>query len=345
MRLQALYLRNLRNIEELALEFGPGMNEVIGPNGKGKTTLLEALFAAMTGASFRTNDLDELISHGKTGFFIECLFEKEGVVSKLQLTFDRKKKRVLLNDRPCATSLQLLGKILGVISTPEVQELVKGAPSERRFFLDLLLSATDPLALHHLSRMKRGLKQRNAALKMNDLSTISAWEEELATSMAVVAEKRHQVAVELSEFVVRFSERLLGERLDILYEIKTEKEKLRQYYIDEFQRRRPQELIMGTTLVGPHRDDLSIVRAGKRLSDFGSEGQMRLGALSLKLAEWHVMRARTQETPLFMIDDFAAFLDVDKRRELCEEMRALGQVFLTAHEPQASFEGSTVVKL
>lgn len=345
MKLKSLYLRNFRNIEELALEFGPGMNEVIGPNGQGKTSLLEAVFAAMTGTSFRTNDVGELIRHGASGFFIECVFEKEDCVSKLQLTFDRKKKRVLLNDRPCTSSVQLLGKILGVISTPEVQELVKGPPSTRRFFLDLLLGATDPFSLHHLSRFKRALKQRNAALKMKDETTITAWEEELAASMAFVAEKRHLAALELTPYVQQFSEKLMGEAIEIHYELKTDASLLKQYYIDEFQRKRPQELIMGTTLVGPHRDDLHILRARKKLADFGSEGQMRLGALSIKLAEWHVMRARTNEIPLFMIDDFAAFLDANKRAELCEQVSSLGQVFLTAHEPQARFETGKVITL
>jgi DNA replication and repair protein RecF len=336
VKIISLYLRHFRSIEERLFEFSDGVNEIVGPNGHGKTSLLEALFIIMTATSFRTTKLEELIRHKEKGFFIECLFEKEGERSKLSFSFDGSKKRILYNENPLNSSLQLLGKLLGVIATPELQELIKGAPTVRRFFLDLLLGATDPVALHHFSRFRRALKQRNAALKMRDERTLFAWEEELSSSMAFVAEKRAALVQELQPHVTHYSQLLLQEPLELVYELKAEPPLLKAYYQAELLRKRPQEMIVGTTLVGPHRDDLHLLHQSRRCASFSSEGQLRLAALSLKLAEWRVMQTRASCPPLFMIDDFAAFLDLNKRALLSDLIGSLGQVFLTAHEPQDS---------
>jgi len=340
VELKWLYVRNFRNLKELEIDFSPQMNEIIGLNAQGKTSILEAVYLAMTGSSFRTHIPNDLIRHGEAGFFIEIGFEKQGLTHEIQFSFDGLKKRIFLNKRLCESQIALIGQLLGVACTPEVQNLVKGAPLVRRHFIDLQIAQIDPLYVHHLSRYKRALKQRNTLLKEKTFRTIDAWEVELANSASYITKKRSEKVEELSFFVEKFFSELSGNRdkMHLTYKTKAPYKEsldtLSAYFEKELRSKRAQEAILGTTLVGPHRDDIAIFLKDKLASDFGSEGEMRLVSFALKLAEWHALESHAQEKPLMMIDDFGAFLDSARRKYLFGLSAKLGQVFLSSHASQ-----------
>ena len=334
-----LYVRNFRGFDDLAIEFGPKINEIVGRNAQGKTSLQEAIYLCMTGSSFRTSAIRDLIKYEKEGFFVEIGFDKEGVSYELQFSFDGQKRRIFLNHRPCDSITALIGQLLGVICSPEVQSLVKGAPAVRRHFLDLSLAQIDPLYVHHLSRYSRALKQRNALLKAKDFRTIQSWEKELAHSASYITIARVKIVGALRGRLTKyFSELSQDEKqtkeLDLSYETKAQMEgidEIRAYFEQEFVRRRYQEAAFGSTLVGPHRDDLLIFMGGKAVREFASEGEMRLTALSLKLAEWQHLKEHVEFPPLLLIDDFGAYLDKERSAKLFDTISSFGQVFISTH--------------
>lgn len=337
MQLRSAYVRNFRNIEALSLEFHPRMNEIVGKNAQGKTSLLEAIFLCVSGSSFRTNTLFDLIRHEQAGFFIEVSFEKQGFSHEIQLSFDGVKKRILFDKRVCESQSILIGELIGVVCPPEVQGLIKGAPQERRHFLDLHIAQLDPLYVHHLIRYRRALKQRNFLLRKKDTKTLLPWEKELSISGAYIIVERIKAVNELLPWVKNYLEvldvRYDGE-IELSYATKKHdlaKNDLQLFLEKELIEKRGAEVAVGATLVGPHRDDLLLKASGKLIREFASEGQLRLIALALKLSEWQRLKNVTKETPLLLIDDFEAYLDREKSEKLFSLCSEFGQLFLSAH--------------
>ena len=336
MKIKWLYVRNFRGFDDLALEFETGINEIVGKNAQGKTSLLEAIYLCMTGSSFRTSSVRDLIKYEKEGFFIEIGFEKEGITYKLQFSFDGQKRRIFLNNRPCPSVTSLIGQLLGVLCTPDVQELVKGAPSARRHFLDLSLAQIDPLYVYHLSRYTRALKQRNSLLKAKDLRTITVWEKELAHSATYITAARLKIVGALKEHLVDYFDKFAqntSKELSLEYTTRAigKADEMRAYFEEEFNKKRLREMAFGSTLVGPHRDDLLVFMGKKNVRDFASEGEMRLVAISLKLAEWQYLKSHMDFAPLLLIDDFGAYLDKERVARLSDVICTFGQVFISAH--------------
>lgn len=336
MELRALYVKNLRIYEEARFNFKSGLNWIVGPNASGKTTVLEALYVLMTGRSFRTAQLGELIRHGASFFYIEASFVKYGLDQVLKFSFDGKERKIIHNQTVFSTSSSLLGLLKGVVITPDDASLVKGQPALRRHFLDLQIAQCDPLYVHHLTRYAKGLQQRNALLRLKKIAGIELWEHELALSAAYVTEQRYRAADDLQELGQKMYGALAGETLPFGLNYKSSgpraKELLKSHYLDQFKRHRPREMELGFTLAGPHKDDLSIHLDQKEVRHYGSEGQQRTCVAALKLAEWERVRAAEDGIPLMMVDDVGVSLDASRKMRLLDHLKTLGQVFLTATE-------------
>lgn len=351
MFLKHLYARHFRNFKEIEVDFVDGVNEVIGDNAQGKTSLLEALFLCMTASSFRTHHLKELIHHKQDGFFVEATFEKSDVTHLVAISYDGERRRVYLNGSPCDSPTVLLGLMPGVASSPDDLALIKGQPSIRRRFLDLMIAQIDPVFVHHLSRYMRALKQRNTQLKHKDVSSIACWEEELSRSSAYIITQRKKAVTYLhdqaKDAFQRFSQN--SHTLDLSYHSnirpQDDLEKLQQSILQEYEKKRAQELYMGATLVGPHRDDLHISIDSKSARDFASVGQSALAAAALRLAEWNYLKAETRERPLMIVDDFAHGLDTRRKSQLYTELSHLGQLFVSSHDSLRGFAKGQVVTL
>lgn len=338
MRLLALYLRNFRNYEEASIVFSPKINYIYGGNAQGKTNLLEAIYVLITGRSFRTHHLTDLIRFGSSSLFLEAYFEKNGIEQVLKLSYDGEGRKIWHNSTPISSLSALLGILQGVVLSPEDQELIRGGPSMRRQFLDLQIATANPLYLHHLARFCRAMKQRNALLKQSSDSTIEVWEEQMAHSAAFLTMNREKVIKDLQNYGKPLQNALSGgkDELSLTYKssalaaVKEEYEPLKTYFLTQMGKQRPREREIGSTLTGPHKDDMDILLYEKEARYFASEGQKRCCTAALRLAEWLRLKTIMGETPIMCIDDATISLDQYREQNLYSHLGELGQVFLTS---------------
>jgi DNA replication and repair protein RecF len=318
-----LYLRQFRNYKETSLEFGPRINLIHGRNAQGKTNLLEALYLLGTGRSFRTLHLKELIQQETPFFFLEAEFVKDGICQHLRLSFDGQVKKLDYNNTSYAHFSNLLGLLPIVLLAPEDVAIITGAPADRRRFLDLHLAQSDPLYVHHLSRYHKALKQRNFLLKKKSEVSLSTWEALMVTSATYLRQKRQEALTTLAPHLKT-----------ALFELSCHQDTLETHFIpsytDNYAPYRSKDFLLGSTLVGPHRDDLDILINGKSARSFASQGQLRSAIAALRLAEWRQLHELHGTPPLFCIDDFGVHLDAQRRELLLSKLSSFGQVFLTS---------------
>lgn len=336
--LQKLYLRYFRRYDEVLFHFNPSLNTIIGPNAHGKTTVLEAIHFLMSGRSFRTQQLANLIQYDQNYFFIEASFNKQGIQQTLKISYDGNERKIIYNSTVCQSSANLLGLLQGVVVTPDNASLVKGSPLLRRHFLDLQIAQVDPLYVHHLTRYIRAMRQRNVLLKRKDLLTINSWEQEMALAAAYVTLQRTQAVADLQKLGNPLHVMLTGEEHLLTLEYRSsccqinDMQLLREHYLHQWNKMRSREKEIGVTLYGPHRDDLLIKIGHQEARLFASEGQQRSCVMALRLAEWQRLQALSQEKPLMLIDDVGISLDSSRRQKLLAHLKTLGQVFLTSTE-------------
>lgn len=337
MWVKAIHLRDFRNYKEATATFAPKVNVICGNNAQGKTNLLEALYLLITGRSFRTPHLAELIRFGAHSFYLEALFEKNGIEQTLKFSFDGKMRSIIHNATPLPGLSALLGILNGVILSPEDHSLVKGGPQSRRHFLDLLIAQAHPLYLYHLSRFLNAMKQRNSLLKQKAFNTITVWEEQMAPAAAFLTRHRAQTVADLE--TLSQSETLSADILKLSYRSQAlaaagaESEALNGFFLKQLKKQRQRESELGLTLSGPHRDDISILVHGKEARQFASEGQQRSCVASLKLAQWKWLNALVEQAPLLCIDDIGVSFDNSREEELYKRLEGLGQVFITSTRP------------
>jgi DNA replication and repair protein RecF len=335
VKIKNLYLRNFRNYSEVEVSFSDQINVFVGPNGHGKTNLLEAIYLISTGKSFRTEHLTDLIRENEKAFFLSAAVEKDGIEHQIEITFDGEKKKLLLNGNAYPTLQHLLGLVPSVLHTPWDLELIDGAPNVRRRFLNLLLAQSDPLYVHHFSRFWRSLKQRNALLKQKSIDGIDVWEEEMALSHGYIQKMRKQALENISPCLHEKAKQLSADIYHIAFIPSAF-----YHYLDVLKKNRSKELQMGTTLVGSHRDDLYLEINEKKAKEFASEGQKRSFATALRLAEWELLTQRSGCHAVLGIDDFGVQLDQKRRSKLLQSLKGYGQIFLTS--PELNVEGAKV---
>ncbi len=334
MKLTKLHVRNFRLYTEVTHEFCPDVNLFYGSNAQGKTTLLEALHILMIGRSFRTMQNRELIRHGADHFYIEAHFVKEGLEQRLKLSSDGKERKIIHNHTEFPKLSQLIGLIPGIVMTPD-DDLVKGPPHGRRLFLDIQISQADSFYLQALSRYQRALQHRNALLRSAQLKTIDSWEFEMAQTAAYLTQKRDETIQNLRERSQEIYHVLTGkkEAFEIRYQTKAAPlDDVQKYYLDQFQRQREREMVLGNTLHGPHRDEILLMLDGQEARSYGSEGQKRTCVAALRLAAWQRLKSLIDTEPLMLIDDMGSQLDKERQHHLLDYLSTLGQVFITHTE-------------
>ena len=313
--LKRLYLRNFRSYAQVEVVFSLHTNLFYGSNAQGKTNLLEAIFLLSTGRSFRTHHLKECIRHDTPFFFVEAEFEKEGIAQTIKLSFDGQVKKMEYNQTVYSHFTNLLGLLPTVFMAPEDVQIITGMPAERRRFLDLHLVQIDPLYVYHLSRYVKAMKQRNFLLRHKKSETISSWEQIMTLSMQYIQERRAKMVEELGQLLHT------DEALELRYLPSATK---------DYASLRGKEMVLGTTLFGPHRDDLAILLEGKEAKLFASQGQKRSAITALRLAQWHHFKECNGFKPILSIDDFGVHLDASRSTSLLEKIAHLGQVFLSS---------------
>lgn len=344
-----LRLRQFRNYPALELTFPPAGAAVIGPNGSGKTNLVEALYYLEIFRSFRASADEQLCRFGEDVFHIRGSFQDPANGKALEITaaYDRRRreKRVTVNGAVPERLTDALGRIGMVVFSPSDVVLVTGSPAERRRFIDIVLSLNVPGYLAAIQRFRRTLKQRNTLLRETAApAAVEPWTAALIEAGAEVTAARSRWVAEHADAFARCYEAIGGEaptRLEYRCSVPgatSSTSAAAAALRGELERLAQRERDQGVTLRGPHRDDLGIVRAGDEagldLRDFGSGGQQRTAAIALRLMEAATIRAARDRAPMVLLDDVFAELDPGRSQRVLDLLEAEpGQVILTAPKP------------
>ncbi len=334
MRLSRLELRDFRNYVREVVDPGPGMNIFAGDNGQGKSNLLEAAAWLAVGRSPRRAREADAVRHGADGFLVRAVGQGRAGSMVREMSFRTEGGRRLTQDGKCLRQVKdLLGGIRVVHFSPDDLFLVGGGPERRRRFLDLMIAQVSAGYVGALTAYHRFLLQRNALLKemrqhRRPMSVMAALEEGMAREGAKVAAERARVVEEAGKLAETAYRQISGgrEKLEICYAPSAADEEALRVGLE---RRRGEELARGTSLVGPHRDEVRITLNGRPARLYGSQGQMRSVALSLRLAERRWMCERTGEDPVMLLDDLSSELDPGRRSGILRLLAGTAQVFLT----------------
>lgn len=335
MYLRSLYLQQFRNYREAFFEFNPSLNLICGPNAQGKTSLLEAIHYLMLGRSFRPGLQQSLIHAGCNSFYLESIFCKHDVDQKLLFYVEGKERKMMYNSTALPHVSNLLGIIQGVVMTPDDVNLIKGAPPIRRQFLDIQLAQVDPLYVHYLARYIKAMRHRNHLLKQKKMVSIESWEHEMARAATYIVLQRRRNLQSLQLHSQAFYSYLTGEKENLTLEYvsdastRQDEAEIKALYLQQFNKNRHREMLLGYTLAGPHRDDIWIGIGGRDARFFASEGQQRSCVAALHIGEWQCLKHIAEDIPLFMIDDVSMSLDEQRCGRLLDQLASLGQVFLT----------------
>ncbi|TCP22149.1 DNA replication and repair protein RecF [Scopulibacillus darangshiensis] len=345
MILESIKLSHFRNYESATITFNPSVNVFLGENAQGKTNLLEAIYVLAMANSHRTSNDKELIKWDEDYGKIEGRLKKSSGTVPLELILSKKGKKVKVNHLEQRKLSQYVGVCNVVMFAPEDLNLVKGSPSGRRRFINMEIGQIQPVYIHDLSQYQKVLHQRNALLK--DMSRnrnkasdpmLAIMTEQLIDLAAELTFRRFHFITLLRKWAIPVHASISRglEDLEIIYKSSAvdvledmELSKIKEGYEEAFGRVREREIDRGMTLLGPHRDDLQFLVNGRDVQTFGSQGQQRTTALSLKLAEIELIKNEVGEYPLLLLDDVLSELDDFRQTHLLKTFKEKVQTFVT----------------
>jgi len=319
-----LKLKNFRNYELLSLGFDKSTNIFYGDNAQGKTNILEAVYLSGTTKSHRGTKDKDMIQFGANESHIETIVEKNGI--KYQIDMHLKKnspKGIAINKIPIRKASELFGIINIVFFSPEDLNIIKNGPGERRRFIDLELSQLDKVYLNNLSNYNRIVNQRNHLLKEIDynkgaLETLDIWDIQLIQYGNKIIERRQKFIEEINKIISNIHKKLTGNREDIkiVYEPSNGALSFEQALL----KNKEKDLRIKSTSVGPHRDDIAFLVSDIDIRKYGSQGQQRTAALSLKLSEIELVKQSIHDTPVLLLDDVLSELDKHRQNYLLDSI-------------------------
>ena len=324
MKIKSLKLKNYRNYDLLKLDFDDAANIFYGDNAQGKTNILEAVYLSGTTKSHRGTKDRDLIQFGNEESHIEAVVEKKGIEYQLDMHLKKNSpKGIAVNKIPLRKASELFGIINFVFFSPEDLNIIKDGPSERRRFIDMELSQLDRVYLSDLYNYNRIVNQRNHLLKDMGNSgkiadTLDIWDLQLVQYGNKIIERRKEFIKQVNEIISFIHKKLTGSREDIqvIYEPSNGSLALEQALI----KNRDRDLRIKSTSVGPHRDDICLLAGDLDIRRFGSQGQQRTAALSLKLSEIELVKQAINDTPVLLLDDVLSELDKHRQNYLLDSI-------------------------
>jgi DNA replication and repair protein RecF len=324
MYIDSIELKNFRNYESLKLNLDQGTNIFYGDNAQGKTNILEAAYLCGTTKSHRGSKDREIIRFGEEESHIRMHVVKHEFTYRIDMHLKKNKaKGVAINGSPIKKARELFGIVNLVFFSPEDLNIIKNGPAERRRFLDLELCKLDQIYLTDLAGYNHVVNQRNHLLKnlyMNHKQddTLDIWDMQMVSYGRKVIDKRRIFVKELNEIIRDIHRNLTGgiEDIQVIYEPSAESSDFEEILF----RNRERDLRMKMTSQGPHRDDLCIMVNGIDIRKFGSQGQQRTAALSLKLSEIYLVEKKIKDTPVLLLDDVLSELDSNRQAYLLESI-------------------------
>ena len=327
MVIKSIELADYRNYEALTMQFDKGTNILYGDNAQGKTNILEAIFVAATTKSHRGSKDREIINFDKEEAHIRTYLEKEDVETRVDMHLRKSKsKGIAIDGQKIKKAADLLGLCNVVFFSPEDLGIIKNGPSERRRFVDMELCQLDSFYLYNLNHYNKIINQRNKLLKdmyMNpDLKdTLNIWDMQLVSFGSKVIERRRLFVDQLNEIIYEIHKKLSGGKEELLIKYEPDVK------IDEFEKKlkfnQDRDIKAKMTSSGPHRDDFSFLVGDVDIRKYGSQGQQRTAALSLKLSEIELVKKITKDTPVLLLDDVLSELDSNRQNYL---LNSIGEI-------------------
>lgn len=320
MIVKSVEFSNFRNYDLLQLHFDEGTNILYGDNAQGKTNILEGIYLSGTTKSHKGSKDKEMIQFEKEESHIRSIVKKNEKEYQIDMHLRRNgTKGVAVNKVPIKKASELFGILNIVFFSPEDLNIIKNGPSERRRFIDCELCQLDKLYLSDLSRYNKVLNQRNKLLKdinfRHDLiDTLPMWDVQLLECGRNIIKKRKEFISEINEIVKDIHSKISGgkEELTLIYEPNIDD----IFFEDELLKNKNRDLKLCQTTVGPHRDDILFSIKGIDIRKYGSQGQQRTSALSLKLSEIDFVKKSINSTPVLLLDDVLSELDSNRQNYL-----------------------------
>lgn len=348
MQISRLKLNNFRNYTEEEIFFSNGINILTGANAQGKTNVAEAIFFLCTGYSPRANKDRLVIKNGqeKAEIFGEAdtLYGKTNV----KIVFNKNdKKEMFVNNIQTLKVGELLGNIHSVFFNPSELKLVQESPEDRRRFMNISLSQISKKYFYALQRYNKILFQRNNLLKTPDIDlikqTLPIWDKQFSAQAAIIIKARNEFLTEISP-IAESKHAILSNGKEKLI-MKTEsgyygtEEEIAYAVEQDLKTVFEKDIRLGFTSVGPHRDDIKFMLNDLDVRVYGSQGQQRTVALSLKLAETEMFKKRVNEYPILILDDVLSELDKKRQKKLVELVKDIQSIFTTTSVDRSIFKG------
>jgi len=341
--IQELELNRFRNYKKESLTFGEGINILYGQNAQGKTNILEALYISSTGKSHRTNNYNDLIQKGQTGFEIKLRAKINNRDNSIIIRYSNdKKKNAEINGIKREKLSDILGTLNMILFSPETLEVVKGSPAIRRKFLDILLCQTNRQYLHLLKRYNSLIKNKSIALKKGQSDKkyeeiIPVWNEHISVYGGKIVYLRNSAVNKLKKYMKNEIHKITdgAESSELIYKTfcETNEENDEKYYENQLLKRlnegMQKEISISQCIFGPHRDDFEILLNGMNSRQYCSQGQQRTLALSLILAELFYIEEIKGEKPVLLLDDVLSELDLKRQEYLLKGLSNV-QTIITA---------------
>ena len=326
MIIESVDLQNYRNYEFLNMTFDNKINIIYGDNAQGKTNILESLYVCATSKSHRGSKDKDIIRFGNDEAHIKVMVKKHGMNYRLDMHLKKNKtKGIAVNGIPIRRAVELFGIINIIIFSPEDMNIIKNGPSERRRFMDMELSQLDKIYLSNLVNYNKVVVQRNKLLKQLQFSgdsglvdMLDVWDMQLVRYGSEIIKRRMDFIDNINSIIRPVHSKLSGNKeiLNLRYIPCTTTDNFK----DEVIRSRERDIKFKMTNVGPHKDDVAFFINDKDVRKYGSQGQQRTCALSLKLAEIELVKKVINDTPVLLLDDVLSELDANRQNFLLDSI-------------------------
>ena len=350
-----LSLKNFRNYGEQKVKFSPSINLLVGKNGQGKTNMIEAIYFSAIGKSPKTTKDTDLINWSKDRASFCVNISKKSGTKTVEAVFSRQtKKSIRVNGVNLLKIGDLLGNVNVVFFSPDELKLVKDAPQDRRKFLDTDISQLSKNYFYNLTKYNKILTERNNLLKNYNGTqtleqTLPIWNNQLAETGSKIIFERLKFLEKLKDISKKAHAYLTANKENLELEYagivgKTEEE-IKQKFLTELKKCEDKDLKLGFTNVGPHRDDIKLVVNNVDIRNFGSQGQQRTVALSMKLAELEIFMEEVGEYPILLLDDVLSELDQDRQQRLLAYCKKMQTIITTTQYDPFMFQNANIIKI